>query len=51
MKLTEKQLEMLKHANLVDISRRARQKAATLLNDQGVAALSVAVSNFTRGKR
>jgi len=33
MKLTEKQLQMLKHADLVDMSHKARQKASVLLND------------------
>ncbi len=46
MNLTEKQLQMLKNADLVDMSHRARQKAAALLNDQGFAVLSVAVSNL-----
>lgn len=46
MKLTEKQIQMLKHADLVDMSHRARQKATALLNDQGFAVLSVAVSNL-----
>ena len=46
MKLTEKQIQMLKHADLVDMSHRARQKATSLLNDQGFAVLSVAVSNL-----
>lgn len=46
MKLTERQLQILKHADLVDMSHKARQKAAALLNDQGFAVLSVAVSNL-----
>jgi 3-dehydroquinate dehydratase len=46
MKLTEKQLQMLKNADLVDMSHKARQKAAQLLNDQGFAVLSIAVSNL-----
>lgn len=46
MKLTEKQLEMLKNADLVDMSHKARQKTAALLNDQGFAVLSIAVSNL-----
>jgi hypothetical protein len=33
MKLTEKQLQMLRHADLVDMSHRARQKASALLNN------------------
>ena len=46
LKLTEKQRQMLKRADLVEISHKARKKAATLLNDQGFAVLSVAVSNL-----
>lgn len=46
MNLTEKQLQMLKNADLVDMTHKARQKAASLLNDQGFAVLSVAVSNL-----
>jgi 3-dehydroquinate dehydratase len=46
MKFTKKQLQILKHADLVDMSHKARQKAAVLLNDQGFAVLSVAVSNL-----
>ena len=46
MKLTEKQLQMLKHANLVDLSHKARKKSAALLNDQGFAVLSISVSNL-----
>ncbi len=46
MKLTDRQLQMLKHADLVDLSHKARQKAATLLNDQGLAILSIVVSNL-----
>ena len=46
MKLTERQLKMLKNADLVAMSHKARQKAAVLLNDQGFAVLSVAVSNL-----
>lgn len=46
MNLPEKQLQMLKNADLVDMTHKARQKAASLLNDQGFAVLSVAVSNL-----
>jgi 3-dehydroquinate dehydratase len=46
MKLTEKQLHMLQQADLVDMTHQARQKAALLLNDQGFAVLSVAISNL-----
>ena len=46
MKLTKRQLQMLKHADLVDMSHTARHKAAALLNDQGFAVFSVAVSNL-----
>lgn len=46
VKLTEKQLQMLRQIDLIELSHRARQKAATRLNDQGFAVLSIAVSNF-----
>lgn len=46
MKLTEKQLQMLRHADLIEVSHRARQKATARLNDQGFAVLSIAVSNL-----
>ena len=46
MKLTEKQLQMLKQADLVDLTHKARQKATVLLNDQGFAVLSIAISNL-----
>ena len=44
MKLTERQLQMLKHASLVDLSHKARKKSAMLLNDQGFTVLSISVS-------
>jgi 3-dehydroquinate dehydratase len=46
MKLTERQLQMLRNADLVEMSHKARQKAAALLNDQGFAVFSIAVSNI-----
>lgn len=46
MKLTERQLQLLKNADLVDVSHRARQKATVLLNDQGFAVFSIALSNL-----
>lgn len=46
MKLTELQLQLLKQADLVEMAHRARQQAAALLNDQGFAVLSLALSNL-----
>ena len=46
MKLTDKQLQMLKKTSLVELSQKARQDAAPLLNDQGLTMLSLVVSNF-----
>lgn len=46
VKLTEKQLQMLRQVDLIELSHRARQKAAARLNDQGFAVLSIAVSNL-----
>lgn len=46
MKLTKKQAERLKDVNIVKASQKAREDAAHLLNDQGFAVLSIAVSNF-----
>ena len=45
MKLTDKQVEALREADLVEMTLKAREKAAKLLNDQGFAVLSVALSN------
>ena len=46
MKLTEKQLQMLKKTDLVELSHKARREAMPLLNDQGLTMLSLVVSNF-----
>lgn len=45
MKLTKKQIERLKKLDIVKASHEARHESNRLLNDQGFAALSIAVSN------
>ena len=46
MNLTDKQLQMLRKTDLIELSQKARQKAMPLLNDQGLTMLSLVVSNF-----
>jgi hypothetical protein len=46
MKLTKKQEEKLKKLNIVKKTQEAREESSQLLNDQGFATLSVAVSHF-----
>jgi hypothetical protein len=46
MKLTKKQEEKLKKLNIVKKTQEAREESNQLLNDQGFATLSVAVSHF-----
>jgi len=46
MQLTKKQAEKLKKVNIVKATHEARIDANRLLDDQGFAALSVAVSHF-----
>lgn len=46
MNLTEKEAHYLKDVDLVEATRRVRQEATRLLNDQGVSALSIVISNF-----
>ncbi len=46
MKLNKKQEEKLKKLNIVKKTQEAREESNQLLNDQGFAALSVAVSHF-----
>ena len=46
MELTKKQAEKLKDVDIVKATQVAREEAARLLNDQGFAVLSLAVSNF-----
>lgn len=45
MKLAKKHTEKLKKLDIVKATREARIESAHLLNDQGFAVLSVAVSN------
>ena len=45
IKFTKKELEKLKKIDIVKVTRAARIESARLLNDQGFAVLSVAVSN------
>ncbi len=46
MQLTKKQAEKLKKVNIIKATQEARIEANRLLDDQGFAALSVAVSHF-----
>jgi len=46
MKLTEKQVEKLKNLNIIKATQEARTESNQILNDQGFAILSVAVSHF-----
>ncbi len=46
MKLTKKQEEKLKKVDIVKKTQEARQESNQLLNDQGFATLSIAVSHF-----
>ena len=46
MNLSDKQLELLKDADLLQMSHEAREDAMRLLNDQGFAVLAVALSNL-----
>ena len=46
MKLTKKQEDKLKKLDIVKATQEAREESNCLLNDQGFAALSVAVSHF-----
>lgn len=46
MKLSKKQEEKLKKIDIVKATQEAREESNLLLNDQGVAVLSIAVSHF-----
>lgn len=46
MKLSEKQLELLRDADLLQMSHEAREDAMHLLNDQGFTVFAVALSNL-----
>ena len=46
MKLTKKQSEKLKKLDIVKAAREARAESAHLLNDQGFAVLSIALSHI-----
>ncbi|NOZ70135.1 MAG: hypothetical protein GXP46_13045 [Deferribacteres bacterium] len=46
MKLTKKQKEKLKKFDIIKATQKAREESNRLLNDQGFAVLSVAVSHF-----
>jgi hypothetical protein len=46
MELTKKQIERLKKIDIVKASHEARIECSQILNDQGFAVLSVAVSRF-----
>ena len=46
MKLTKKQIEKIKRLDIVKTTQEAREESAHILNDQGFAVLSIAVSHF-----
>lgn len=46
MRLTKKQTEKLRKLDIVKASQEARDESTHLLNDQGFAVLSIAVSHF-----
>ena len=46
MKLSKKQEEKLKNLDIIKTTQQAREERNRLLNDQGFAVLSVAVSHF-----
>jgi len=46
MKLTKKQQEKLKKLDIVKATQKARKESDSILNDQGFAVLSIAVSHF-----
>jgi len=46
MKLSKKQEEKLKNLDIIKATQQAREESNRLLNDQGFAVLSVAVSHF-----
>jgi len=46
MKLSKKEARYLKEVDLIEATRKARQDASRLLNDQGLSVLSIALSNF-----
>lgn len=46
MKLSKKQEEKLKKIDIVKATQEAREESNLLLNDQGFAVLSIAVSHF-----
>ena len=46
MKLSKKQEEKLKDLDIIKATQQAREESNRLLNDQGFAVLSVAVSHF-----
>ena len=46
MKLSKKEAEKLKELNIVEATHEAREECSQLINDQGFAMLSVAVSHF-----
>jgi hypothetical protein len=46
MKLTKKQTEKLKTLDIVKATQEARTESSQILNDQGFAVLSVAVSHL-----
>lgn len=46
MKLTKKQKEKLKKLDIVKATQKARKESDQVLNDQGFAVLSIAVSHF-----
>lgn len=46
MELTEMQLKKLKKLDIVEATQQARTESSQILNDQGFAVLSVAVSHL-----
>jgi len=46
MKLTEPQAKQLRDMDFVETVRKARKESAQLLDDQGLAALALALSNL-----
>ena len=46
MQLSKKEAQHLKKVDLIQVTRQAHQDSMSLLNDQGLAALSIALADF-----
>jgi uncharacterized protein (UPF0212 family) len=46
VKLSEEEAKSLEHLDIVKGTHQAREESMRLLNDQGLTALSIAISNF-----